>query len=61
MTNMVRDDLKLPDESGEVSKSEHMGWRFNSRLWNSSQLDGKIKSSPTARLAINFTLHKEVP
>ena len=29
-TGRVRDDLKLPDDSGEVPKSERKGWQFNS-------------------------------
>ena len=29
---MVRDDLELPDDGGEISKSQGRGWRFEPRL-----------------------------
>ena len=31
---VVRDDTKLPDDSGEVSNFKWSGWRFDSQLWN---------------------------
>ena len=31
---LVRDDLKLPDDGGEIPKSQGRGWRFESRLQN---------------------------
>ena len=31
---VVWDDFKLPDNSGEVPKTEWSGWQFNSWLWN---------------------------
>ena len=32
--NLVRDDLKLPDDGGGIPKSLGKGWQFESRLWN---------------------------
>jgi hypothetical protein len=29
---MVRDNPKLPDDGGEIPKSQGRGWRFDSRL-----------------------------
>ena len=29
---MVRDDLELPDDGGEISKSQGRGWQFESQL-----------------------------
>ena len=31
---LVRDDLKLPDDGGEISKSQGRGWQFEFWLWN---------------------------
>ena len=31
---LVYDDPKLPDDSGEIPKSQGRGWRFDSWLWN---------------------------
>ena len=30
---MVQDDLNLPDDGGEIPKSQGRGWQFESRLW----------------------------
>jgi hypothetical protein len=32
--SLVRDDLKLPDDAGEIPKSQGRGWRFEPRLRN---------------------------
>ena len=37
----VRDDSKLPDDSGEVSISDRSGWQFNSRYEIFSLLEEK--------------------
>ena len=38
---LVRDDPKLPGDSGEAPISEWSGWRFDSRREIFSPLDGK--------------------
>ena len=32
----VQDDLELPDDGGEIPKSQGRGWRYDSRLWSLS-------------------------
>jgi hypothetical protein len=34
LMSWVQDDPKLPDDGGEIPKSQRRGWRFDSRLLN---------------------------
>ena len=47
-SNLVRVDLKLPDDGTEISKSQGRDWLFESRLWN--LLSTWLKNLPSGQL-----------
>ena len=50
---MVRDDLTLPYDGGEIPKSQGRGWWFKSRMWKLlSTLQKICRSTASCALAL---------
>ena len=59
-SNVVRYDIKLPDDGGEIPKSQGRGWRFDSRLWNLLSTSQKLARWSIASCALPLACRPSV-